>query len=49
MKFQNFFRFFVGRVVWGVCHFDTKPHFFPEAPCQNDIPPFMIGYHNSDM
>ena len=28
-----------GTLLWiGVCHFDTKPHFFPEAPCQNDIP-----------
>ena len=58
MKFQfgffvkNFDEIFFSRLAgWcgGVCHFDTKPQNFPEAPCQNDIPTFMIGYHNSDM
>ena len=46
-KFWRNFFFEIGRMVWGVCHFDTKPQNFPEAPCQNDIPPitYMIMWY----
>ena len=45
---MKFHFFFPQNFLAGWCHFDTGPRENFGVSCQNDIPLFIIGYHNDN-